>query len=266
MNYVTTGWEQYFLGAAALGLLVLLPGAWRRKAWVVLPAVLVAWAGLLLGLLYSDRLGVPLPSLFNLNSMYIILFVPLAMYLAIVVDQIWVWLAGRARPWQWVGYGLSGALLMALLVFGVRQQVAILNPQTLLAMPEDVPALRWLEENLPQEAVIAVNSWRWLGETWAASDGGAWILPLTGRTVSTPPIDHIYSAELFANVRAFNEVAAAVTDWSDPAQAAWLREQGVTHIFVGKRGGFFDPAKLQNNERMEMLYGRDGVFIFAVRE
>ena len=146
INYVTTGWEQYFLGAAALGLLVLLPGAWRRKAWVVLPAVLVTWAGLLIGLLSSDRLGVPLPSLFNLNSMYIILFVPLAMYLAIVVDQIWVWLARRARPWQWVGYGLSGALLMALLVFGVRQQIAILNPQTLLALPEDVPALRWLEE------------------------------------------------------------------------------------------------------------------------
>jgi hypothetical protein len=266
INYVTTGWERYFLGAAALGLLVLLLGVWRRKAWVVLPAVLLAWTGLLMGLLFSDRLGVPLPSLFNLNSMYIILFVPLAIYLAIIGDQIWGWLAERTRPWQWVGYGLSGALLMALLVFGVRQQIAILNPQTLLALPEDVPAIRWVDENLPPEAVLAVNSWRWLGQTWAGSDGGAWILPLTRRMVSTPPIDHIYNAELFADVRAFNEAATAVPDWSDPAQATWLHEQGITHIFVGKRGGFFDPAKLLNNERMEMLYGRDGAFVFAVRE
>lgn len=266
LNYVTTGWEQYFLVAAALGLLVLLLGAWQRKAWVILPAVLLAWVGLLFGLLFSDRLGLPLPSLFNLNSMYIILFVPLAMFLGIVGEQIWAWLVGRTRPWSWVGYGLGGALFAALLLFGVRQQIAILNPQTLLALPEDVPAMRWLEENVPQEAAIAVNSWRWLGETWAASDGGAWLLPLTGRMVSTPPIDHIYNAELFADVRAFNEAATAVTDWSDPAQAAWLHEQGITHIFVGKRGGFFDPAKLHSNERLEMLYGRDGVFIFAVRE
>ena len=114
--------------------------------------------------------------------------------------------------------------------------------------------------------MIAVNSWRWLGETWAASDGGAWILPLTGRAVSTPPIDHIYSAELFADVRAFNEAATAVTDWSDPAQAAWLREQGITHIFAGKRGGFLTRPSCRIMSACEMLYGRDGVFIFAVRE
>jgi hypothetical protein len=89
-------------------------------------------------------------------------------------------------------------------------------------------------------------------------------VPLTGRAVTTPPIDHIYNADLFKQVREFNQAASAVTDWSDPAQADWLREQGVSHIYVGKRGGFFDPAQLAANSEMTLLFNQDGVFIFAV--
>ena len=47
------------------------------------------------------------------------------------------------------------------------------NAQTILAYPEDYIALNWVAEKLPDEATLAVNSWRWLGETWAAADGGA---------------------------------------------------------------------------------------------
>lgn len=265
VSYITTGWETYFLVAAGLGLLPLLAGAWRRERWVALPFALLAWAALLLGLLSLDRLGLPLPSLFNLNSMVIILFVPLAIYLGAIASRLWAWLGRAARPWSSLGYGASGALLAAALLFGLRQQAMIINEQTILARLEDVPALDWLAENLPPEATVGVNSWRWLGETWAAADGGAWILPLTARNVTTPPIDHIYNADLFSEVRAFNEAATAVADWSDPAQAVWLREQGVTHIYAGKRGGFFDPAKLHANTGLEMIYNADGVFIFALR-
>jgi hypothetical protein len=165
-----------------------------------------------------------------------------------------------------VDYILTGALLATLMVFGIRRQVNILNLQTLLVKPEDMVGLRWLEENVPQDALVAVNSWRWLGETWAAADGGAWILPLSGRSVTTPPIDHIYNADLFKQVRRINQEASAVSDWSDPAQAEWLREQGVSHVYVGKRGGFFDPAKLAANPQMELIFDSSGVFIFAVGE
>ena len=67
-------------------------------------------------------------------------------------------------------------------------------------------------------------------------------------------------------VREFNQEASAVSDWSDPAQADWLRAQGVTHVFVGKRGGFFDPAALTRNPDLELVYGRGGVFVFALAE
>ena len=265
-SYLTTGWEQAFLVLAAAALIVTLIAVFHRQSWVVLPFVLIGWVVSLLALLSLDQIGLPVPSLVNLNSMYIMLFVPLAIFLAIVFGELCRLLDLQSGFVRLAGYLLTGALLTAMLVFGMRSQVTILNPQTLLVQPEDMVGLRWLDENLPQDSLVAVNSWRWLGETWAATDGGAWILPLTGHAVTTPPIDHIYNSDLFKQVREFNQAASAVTDWSDPAQADWLREQGVSHIYVGKRGGFFDPAQLAANPEMTLLFNQDGVFIFAVGE
>ena len=118
--------------------------------------------------------------------------------------------------------------------------------------------------NLPASAHVAVNSWLWLGGTWAGSDGGAWLVPMTRLSSSTPPIDHIYDQSLFMEVGEFNQEVSAVSDWSASAAADLLTSKGVTHIFVGARGGFFDPASLAGNPEMELVYGRDGVFVFTL--
>ena len=83
---------------------------------------------------------------------------------------------------------------------------------------------------------------------------------------TTPPIDHIYNPELFAEVRDFNETASAMEDWSSPEAAAWLREQGVSHVYAGARGGFFDPAVLTRNPDLTQLYAAGNSWVFAVRE
>ena len=286
-GYLTTGWERLYLGLAAVAAGVVIIGAALRRRWTTFPLLLLLWVGVLFALLAGERLGLPESLVVNLNSMYITLFLPLALLLSIVVGRITnyelritneekcsvvsgQWSVDQSAVAHWrpaVAASLAvlaGAALALLLLFGWRQQVNILNRQTILALPEDVAALAWVEANLPAEARVAVNAWQWLGQTWAAGDGGAWLVPLTGREATTPPIDHIYNRELFAAVRAFNEPAQAVEDWSDPAAAAWLAEQGVTHVFVGQRGGFFDPAELSRNPALERLYQRDGTFVFLV--
>src|SRR5690606_6193407 len=104
---------------------------------------------------------------------------------------------------QVVGYVAVGAALAAALLFGVRQQVTILNAQTILAETADRDGLAWLAAHTRPEAKVAVNSWRWLGVTWAGSDGGAWVVPLTGRQATTPPADYIYSRPLADEVNIF---------------------------------------------------------------
>jgi hypothetical protein len=103
-----------------------------------------------------------------------------------------------------------------------------------------------------------------LGNIWAGSDGGAWIVPLTGRMTSTPPVDYTYNRNLKQSVINFNEKAVNIKDWADTEAAEWLRSQSITHIYVGARGGFFDPAALAANPDLRKLYGSDGIFVFAV--
>ncbi len=270
MGYVTTGWERVYLGLAVAAALSVLVAAFYRRRWAAFPLLLLGWVAVLFLLLAGDRLGLPETLVVNLNSMYITLFLPLALLLSIVAGRIpnvgkWSAAGGWRSAVATSLAVLGGVALALLLLFGWRQQVNILNRQTILALPEDVAVLDWIDANLPAEARVAVNAWQWLGQTWAASDGGAWLVPLTGREATTPPIDHIYNRELFAAVRAFNEPALAIEDWSDPSAAGWLAEQGVTHVLIGQRGGYFDPAELSRNPALDLLYRREGTFVFAVR-
>lgn len=265
-GYLTAGWERAFIIASALCLLPVLWQGLCRRHRALLPLALVMWVGALFLLLAGERLGLPETWLFNLNSMYITLFLPQAMLLGLMGERLWRWLVRRRWWLQLPASAVTGALLLALLLFGVRSQIAVLNPQTILLQPPDLAGIAWVEANLPPEALLAVNSWRWLGNAWAAQDGGAWLTPLTGRQATTPPADYMYSQPLEAWVRTFNETAVAVTDWSDPAQAIRLKEQGVSHIFVGARGGFFDPAALGKNPAVALLYAHDGVFVFALKD
>jgi hypothetical protein len=264
LAYVQAGWELPFLGLALLGLVISLPAAARRRRWALLPPLLAMWVGVLLLSLSGRTLGLPESWLINLNSAYITFFLPVALLIGAVAAEIWRWLHRGHWLGQVVGYTTTGAALAAALLFGVQQQVTILNAQTILAETADEAGLAWLAANTPAEAKVAVNSWRWLGVTWAGSDGGAWLLPATGRQATTPPADYIYSRPLADEVNAFNEQAMTIEDWSGVGAAEWLREQGVTHVYVGTRGGFFDPVELAANPQLRMIYRRDGVFIWEI--
>jgi hypothetical protein len=263
-GYVETGWEQYWLilgGVVLLG--VFLASCWGRR-WTTLPLLLVAWVAVVGGVLSGRLTFVPTTWLININSAYITLFLPLSLVLGIGMERIWA----NARQRYWIEtmllmvlFGVGG---MAALLFGARQQITILNESTILAWEGDNAGILWLNDHLPPDANIAVNSWLWSGTTWAVGDGGAWLLPLTQRAVTTPPIDYIYAADNGESVRQFNEAASAMPDWSDPTATDWLQAQGVTHIFVGAKGGFFDPAKLVQNPQVEMIYHEGGVFVFAL--
>lgn len=269
-GYLTVGWETYFLWAAAIVLLVVVvlalrpaPNASRR--WTTLPLTLAAWVAVMFLLLAGEQIGLPETTLVNLNSLYIILFIPLALFLGGFVGQLWHWLGSKPAFWQPLAAFLLGGGLLCASLFGIWQQITILNPQTILVYPADLEGLMWVNTHLPADAYIAVNSWRWLGNTWAGNDGGSWLVPLTGRATTTPPADYIYDSALRQKVNTFNEIAAGVADWADPSQVDWLVDQGVTHIFVGARGGFFDPATLVKNPRLDIVYSHDGVFVFKIK-
>lgn len=269
-SYITIGWEPYFLWAAGLILLVVLvaalrPARYANRRWTTLPLTVAAWVAVLFLLLAGERIGLPETTLVNLNSFYIILFIPLTLFLCGCFSQLWHWLEAKSRRWSHIVPVSTGVGLFCASLFGIHQQISILNPQTILAYPADMQGIMWVNAHLPPDAYIAVNSWRWLDNTWAGSDGGSWLLPLTGRATTTPPADYMYDSLLYQQVDAFNQAAASVDDWANPEQIDWLEKQGVTHIFVGVKGGFFDPSTLVKNPRLDIVYSQDGVFVFRIK-
>ena len=232
--------------------------------WSELILLLAAWIGLLFFVLLGSTIGLPETWVINLNSMYITLFVPYAMILGIGFAVLWHGVRGQQWFFQLALYGAMGCVLTAFLLFGTHNQITILNEATVLAEPADAPALQWLDENVPDDATVAVNSWKWLGFTWAAQDGGAWIMPLAGRFPSTPPADYIYNDELVVQVEAFNVAAQQINDWSSAEAIQFLRDNDMTHVFVGARGGFIKPDQLATHPAAELLYANDGAFIFAI--
>ncbi len=263
-GYLNTGWERWFVYlAGGLFLLLLIP-ALRRKRWTAVPLSLVAWVSILFIITGADRWGLPGTSLININSMYITIFVPLSIFLAVIAEQVWRWLLRRYWLGQVLSAFIAGAFVTGIIIFGLFYQINILNNDTILAWRPDGDGLAWVDENLPPDAVIAASTWKWLGNTWAGHDGGAWLNPLTGRTSNALPIDHIYNRDLFAANRELNQQATDIEDWSTPAAADWLRENGFTHIYVGARGGFLNPAQLNQNPAINLLYSQDGVFVFEL--
>lgn len=262
---------QLSLVALAVGLLMAWLAPQLRETqgaarWAQIVLLLALWVGLLFASLFGQPLGLPETWVINLNSMYITLFLPFAVALGLAGGAIWGWL--RSQHWlaQVGGYTLVGGLLMTLLLFGVHQQTTIVNPATVLAEPPDEPALQWIVEKTPSQSVFAVSAWNWLGNTWAAQDGGAWIVPLTQRAATTPPADYTYSRDLIASVSAFNSSAEKITDWSTDDAINFLREFDVTHVYVGARGGYIKPDQLNSHPDASLLYAEDGVFIFAIRQ
>jgi hypothetical protein len=234
----------------------------ERLIWGVVGWVAVTFALLNLG---------PGSWLVNNNSWAISLFLPGAFLLGWGLDEVWSY--GE----RWAGAGpsrvrrlLGAATLLALAVvlgtvsaLGLRAQVAVLNPQTVLADADDRAALEWVAQNIPPEAVFANNAWNWQLGTWAGSDGGTWLWPWLGLSTTTPPLDYIYDPALAKQVVEFNQQLAKRSDANSPDALALFREAGVTHIFIGARGGSLKPEMFVGSPHYRLLYSNGAAWVFA---
>jgi hypothetical protein len=149
---------------------------------------------------------------------------------------------------------------------GLAGQVSVSNPATVLATADDLSALTWVEHNLPQDAVVLVNGWEWVPTVWSASDGGVWLWPLTGRRTTAPPLDYVESAEWRREVEAFHERLAGIQRAGSPDALALLREAGVTHVFMGARGGTLKPEMFMDDPNYRLLFTNGAAWVFEVVE
>lgn len=263
-------------GAAALAVATCAWGLLRREKVIW---ALTLWVGAIFALL---NLGAT-TWLVNNNAWAISLFVPIAIVLGWGLDR-WLtrarhWLAaapilgGTQPPWQRAARLAAGLVMVAFAAgltvhagaVGIRMQLGIVNPVTVLARAEDVQALEWVKTNTPADAVFLINGWNWLGAGWAGSDGGAWLMPYAQRRTTLPPSTYGFGEmALQTRVRDLAEAVFAIEDAEAPETLRLLAAEGVTHIFIGARGGNLKPEMFVDRPHYRLAFTNGAAWIFEV--
>jgi hypothetical protein len=289
----------------SLALVALLWGAWHRSkaaigmvGWVggmvvlanpwllgyILPVVggvLVLWAvpqrrfgvapgGLLLLLVNPWLVPIPYSWVMTNDIMAVCLFIPLSVLIGGGAQAGWNGL-GRVLPFPWrvLAHGGYGALLAAFALWGARDLRDVINPVTVLATSADAAAIAWVAEHTPPDARFLINAVPWYpGDTDRGTDGGYWLLPLTGRWTTTPPAMFTYGSPGYVReVRRVSGVVASFQEGTGQEQAIHqlIEDERITHIYLGPNSDPLPPELFQDHPRYEQVYAHEGSTIFAVR-
>jgi len=224
----------------------------------------VFWVALLplLGLAY--QLGIPWLNITNLSGILIMYYLPLA----VVIGDTLGWLFDHPRLPRI--FRSPGIVLLAFLVClnGAYARATEVEEYRYFLTSEDVNAMAWIRENVSPEAVFAVNTYFWLPRGPHGADGGYWIPYFAERQTTTGVMINNLGSSTYLEMVIRRSHLVKQLESGDVTALRRLREEGVTHIYLGARphfagGGLLRSALLQM-ESLTLVYDQGGVAIFAL--
>jgi hypothetical protein len=256
-SYLTTAYGRQAIILASLGLALSI----LRARWF--GPVLALWISLLFLIANPMRISFPGAGLVNNTSVEITLFLPIAVLGGYLVGSI-LETASQFPPQKWkaVYWVLAVGVGVVFAVIGAKKIIPILNPITMLSRQADKPAINWIEENIPQDETILINSFLWGYGFYAGQDGGYWITPISGRKTVPPPM--LYPLGNTDTILPINHTCQQLNEaGKNPEQLYTLMdEQQINYLYSGARGGIISPKMLKESELFSLIYAQDGTWIF----
>ena len=249
----------------ALSVCGLLWGLYKRERAVILTAL---WVVIAAAITNPAILGFSSTWLVNNASLAISLFVPFAIlggyFLASL--QPFGWAQGK-YPISNLKQLMLAIIIVLVALWGAEGMLSVINPVTVLATQDDVAAMDWIRRHVPSDARFLINVHHWQGGTYVGSDGGYWIPLLTGRDAILPPAIYIHgSAEYMQGINDLVEAIVAIESFDAESTRQLLDDNGVTHVYVGARGGSITPRMLMGNSYYRPIYSNGAVWIFQLQE
>jgi len=253
-----SGLELWML--ALLGWLVSLFRGDRQSSFLLLGS-----SGLLLVSL-SYRIGIPPP--FSILIVILWLHVPVALLGGYFVSEF-----GMAAIRRWGQHIASRgwptlaalALLAGIALPGIAYLRGLTLPENGFVREADLRAMRWIRENISEDARFYIAIHFWTPEVAHGLDAGYWIPYLAGRETVLPP--QLYKSDGTPTyARSVNARARRLAEASDILELhALLKEYDITHIYIGERPTPLEAKSFKSHPSLfHLLYEDDGVHIFEV--
>lgn len=261
-NLIVVGMSPVWLALAAVGGLW---GALKQRFHIYL---LLLWIVSLF--LAANTHLVGLMPLFPSDVVIILIYLPAAVLIGYLASE-WIKL-GIALCRKYANqvlcklrWGVS-VILILISLYGMYYTMNLIAPQNSFVRAEDLVAMRWIEQNVSEDALFYINTHFWTPAVAHGLDAGYWIPFLTGRQTVIPP--ETYASDGSESyMKLVNERAYALVKSNTPEQL-WsvMRVFDVTHVYIGKREVYLTPSFfVDTNEYFHKLYEQDGVWIFEVQ-
>ena len=130
----------------------------------------------------------------------------------------------------------------------------------------DIRAMSWINQNIPRDAIFAINTYLWNNKVPHGTDAGYWIPYYTERRTTTGTMMFTSAPEEYVNqVLTWSKLVVNLNH--DPASTKTLCAEGVKYVYIGPRGNFFQPGldfSSLSTAGAKVLYQQEGVTILGL--
>lgn len=260
--------DAYYTRLLWVGAVVALLWALIRKPKVAV--VLLLWSLTTFLLTNPYLLRWPGSGLVSNFTLVIGVYIPLALALGWGLGAISTWLSALT-----LGRFCICVSLIVLTVYGVDQQLQIVDPFFQLVTPADQETMTWIDQHIPSDATFLVNGFLAYADTVAVgSDAGWWLPYYTRRKNTVPPI--VYTIERLepgVDRQAYRQLVLDLrASEGEPGRLRRvLCRNAITHVYLGDRQGqvgygaeaLIPEAWLTGNADFQLLYRQDQAQVWA---
>jgi hypothetical protein len=234
-----------------------------RRNWIILTALGWTIVLIIMGNLYL--LNIPMLNFTNLGAVLIMLYLPIGLVIGTAVTEIHTLIP----PYHKTKVEL--AILIFVLIAALPaaySRATTLEPYRYFITDTDIDAMAWINENLPEDATFAINTYMWLPNFAHGTDAGYWIPYFTNR--------HIITGSMITSdvPKAYREQVLLLSKASESLETdlialETLYDSGVEYIYIGAKGDFSGSGLqyefLRQSNWVEPVYQNGDTIILHIR-
>ena len=166
-------------------------------------------------------------------------------------------------------------ILLTIAFFSISSRINDLSLNHALAARPDVRAAAWIQENLPSDVKLLVNSaFAYGGTAIVGTDGGWWLPLLAKRQTSQPPLPYLSEVGPSKDyVRWINTLPRQILTLglNNPIVLDELKQRGIDYLYIGQQQGMVNSTEplikldlLEQNPNFQLIYRQDRVRIYKI--